>query len=124
MTLWVQDGSVLRRRRVLAVGDGAVAPGAIGDSVASVFAAFDLGRALVGAKDDAIWAWLLVPQGRPTRLVTRLRTGPISHRPVDALVSAVLLEVGDFPMMRKMLIGIWERAESSGVTVPGHGYAA
>lgn len=62
------------------MGDGAVAPGAIGDSVASVFAAFDLGRALVGAKDDAIWAWLLVPQGRPTRLVTRLRTGPISHR--------------------------------------------
>jgi hypothetical protein len=77
-----------------------------------------------GAKDDAIWAWLLVPQGRPTRLVTRLRTGPILHRPVDALVSAVLLEVGDFPMMRKMLIGIWERAESSGVTVRGHGYAA
>ena len=106
------------------MGDGAVVLGAIGDSVASVFAVFDLGRALVGAKDDAIWAWLLVPQGRPTRLVTRLRTGPISHPPVDALVNAVLLEVGDFPMMRKMLIGIWERAESSGVTVRGHGYAA
>jgi hypothetical protein len=40
---------------------------------------------------------------------------------VDALIGAVLLEMGNFPMMRKMLLGIRERAESSGATIPDRG---
>ena len=46
---------------------------------------------------------------RGTRLVTRLRArydaGPFLP------VTVLLMEIGDFPMMRRMLLGIAERAE-------------
>lgn len=58
------------------------------------------------------WAWRLVrlPGGR-TRLVTRLHTayqGP----PAARALGVFLMEFGDFPMMRRMLRGIRERAEA------------
>jgi hypothetical protein len=57
------------------------------------------------------FAWRLVP--RPdggTRLVTRLHTVYEWHRPW-VLVTVLLMEVGDYPMMRRMLRGIRDRAE-------------
>lgn len=65
--------------------------------------------ALVWAKPDSTWAWRLDPDGvGGTRLVTRLkaRYDPGPFLPVTLL----LMEVGDFPMMRRMLLGIAERA--------------
>ena len=47
-----------------------------------------------------------------TRLVTRLRIHYDWHRPGEALLSLILNEFGDFPMMRRMLLGIKARAES------------
>jgi len=67
---------------------------------------------LVWAKPDSTWSWTLtaLPGGR-TRLVTRLRQ---RYRPDPrTLVTVILAEFGDFPMMRKMLIGIRRRAERS-----------
>jgi hypothetical protein len=67
---------------------------------------------LVWAKPDSTWTWTLraLPDGR-TRLVTRLRqryrVSPTS------IVTVVLAEFGDFPMMRKMLLGIKQRAETT-----------
>lgn len=78
-----------------------------------VVASAEAPTSLVWAKADAVWAWRLVFDGRFTRLVTRLRTGPVRGRPVSSLLGAVLMECGDFPMMRKMLLGIKARAESS-----------
>ena len=75
-------------------------------------ASVDFERSLVWSKSDTVWAWKLVPHGHGTRLLVRLRTGPDWRHPVRSLCSAVLLEVGDFPMMHKMLIGIKDRAES------------
>ena len=69
-------------------------------------------RSLVWAKSDAVWAWELVPVGEGTRLVVRLRTGADWRHPLRALFGVALMELGDFPMMRKMLIGIRQRAES------------
>ncbi len=69
-------------------------------------------RFLVWAKNDSVWSWRLTPADRGTRLTVRLRTGPVRAHPVRSLIGAVLLEVGDFPMMHKMLRGIQERAES------------
>jgi hypothetical protein len=58
------------------------------------------------------WAWRLtaLPGGR-TRLVTRLHTRYEWSRPL-VLVTVLLMEVGDYPMMRRMLRGIRDRAEA------------
>jgi hypothetical protein len=58
------------------------------------------------------WAWRLVPlaDGR-TRLITRLKTAYEWRRPL-ALGTVVLMECADFPMMRRMLRGIRDRAEA------------
>ena len=67
---------------------------------------------LVWNKPDSTWAWRLTSDGRgSTRLVTRLkaRYDPGPFLPVTVL----LMEVGDFPMMRRMLRGIAERATRS-----------
>lgn len=64
---------------------------------------------LVWSKPDSSWSWQLSPlPGGRTRLVTRLKQ---RYRATpDALVTVVLAEFGDFPMMRKMLLGIKARA--------------
>jgi hypothetical protein len=67
---------------------------------------------LVWAKPDSTWSWILraMPDGR-TRLVTRLRQ---RYRVAPAtIVTVVLAEFGDYPMMRKMLLGIKQRAETA-----------
>jgi hypothetical protein len=55
------------------------------------------------------WAWRLapVPDGR-TRLISRLRFTYDWRHPIGIF----LLELGDWPMMRRMLRGIRERAEA------------
>ncbi len=65
---------------------------------------------LVWTKPDSSWAWRLDPlPGGRTRLVTRLRQ---AYRPrLGLLVTVPLAEVGDFSMMRRMLLGIRDRAE-------------
>jgi hypothetical protein len=59
------------------------------------------------------WAWRLVPlaAGGRTRLISRLYTLYEWSRPW-VLVTVLLMEVGDYPMMRRMLRGIRERAET------------
>ena len=73
---------------------------------------------LVWAKPDSTWAWTLAPLGPSrTRLVTRLRQ---RYQPTPAgLLTIILAEFGDFAMMRKMLLGIKTRAETSQVTGAG-----
>jgi hypothetical protein len=74
-------------------------------------ASFEFERTLVWAKAHGVWAWSLDPDGDGTRLVVRLRTGPDWRHAARSPIGGVLVEVGDFPMMRKMLLGIKERAE-------------
>ncbi len=58
------------------------------------------------------WAWRLVPlAGGRTRLISRLHTAYEWSRP-GVLVTVLLMEVGDYPMMRRMLRGIRKRAEA------------
>jgi hypothetical protein len=58
------------------------------------------------------WAWRLVPlpDGR-TRLISRLNTLYDWRRP-GTLVTVVLMEFGDYAMMRRMLLGVRDRAEA------------
>lgn len=58
------------------------------------------------------WAWTLTPlPADQTRLVTRLRIRVDWRHPAAAVLSTVLNEFGDYPMMRRMLLGIRVRAE-------------
>src|SRR6478752_10305193 len=64
-------------------------------------------HALLWRKADSTWVWILTAQpGGRTRLVTRLRARPDWRHPVTAITGTLLLELGDFAMMRRMLLGI------------------
>jgi hypothetical protein len=58
------------------------------------------------------WAWALdaMPDGR-TRLVTRVRSSSSWRHPMTVFW-LLMVEVADFPMMRKCLLGIKRRAEA------------
>lgn len=67
---------------------------------------------LVWEKPDATWAWELTRLApHETRLVTRIRLR-YDLRHLDGIAGLLLMEIGDFPMMRKQLIGIKTRAEA------------
>ena len=73
-----------------------------------------------GATDEEVavampgdWSWRLTPlETGSSRLVTRLKQRYAwRDAPANALLTFVLLEVADFPMMRKLLLGVRARAE-------------
>jgi hypothetical protein len=65
-----------------------------------------------GTPGDTSWAWALDPLGEgSTRLITRVRS-KVQWR-MSSVVFAVLLEVADFPMMRRMLLNLRARIEAA-----------
>ena len=66
---------------------------------------------MLWAKPDSTWVWNLEPEGTGTRLVTRVHAAHDWRHPAMAALGVVLMEFGDFPMMRRMLRGIKDRAE-------------
>lgn len=80
--------------------------------------AFLTNRWLLWTKPDSTWAWTLTPLAEgQTRLITRLKQRYPWESPAIALFTLLLLEFGDFPMMRRMLQGIKVRAEQMGSSV-------
>ena len=68
---------------------------------------------LLWTKPDSTWAWRLSPaDASGTRLITRIRAVYDWQHPLTALLGVVLLEFGDFAMLRRMLRGIKTLAES------------
>jgi hypothetical protein len=68
---------------------------------------------LLWRKPDSTWAWTLTALGDgQTRLVTRVHAVYDWRKPALALFGVVLMELGDFAMMRRMLRGIKDRAEA------------
>jgi hypothetical protein len=83
------------------------------DRTAFTVHSFEENAWLLWAKPDSTWAWRLTPAGSGgTRLVTRIRAVYDWRHPLTALLGVVLLEFGDFAMLRRMLRGIKARAES------------
>jgi hypothetical protein len=80
---------------------------------AFVVEGFQEPRWLLWRKPDSTWAWVLAaaPNGG-TRLVTRVQAAYDWSRPASAALGVLLMEFGDFAMMRRMLRGIRDRAES------------
>lgn len=75
-------------------------------------AGYEVARWLLWTKPESTWVWRLTPTGTGgTRLVTRVHATRDWRRPGMALLGVLLMEFGDFAMMRRMLRGIAERAE-------------
>jgi hypothetical protein len=63
---------------------------------------FEEHRWLLWAKPDSTWVWDLQPEGEGTRLVTRVHAARDWRHPAMAGLGVVLMEFGDFPMMRRI----------------------
>jgi hypothetical protein len=74
---------------------------------------FEVNQWLLWTKPDSTWAWQLTPAADGgTRLVTRIHAAYDWQHPLLALLGMLLMEFGDFAMLRRMLRGIKARAES------------
>jgi hypothetical protein len=75
--------------------------------------AFETNHWLLWTKPDSTWAWQLTRTATGgTRLVTRVDARYDWRHPLSGLLGLVLMEFGDFAMLRRMLRGIKARAES------------
>lgn len=94
------------------VGDWMPMASVVNETTAFKVRDFETDTWLLWGKPDSTWAWKLValPNGG-TRLITRLKQRYQWESPGMALFTLLLLEFGDFPMMRRVLRGIKERAE-------------
>lgn len=83
------------------------------DTTALKVDGFEVNRWLLWCKPDSTWVWTLtaLADGK-TRLVTRVHARYDWRKPAPAVPGVVLMELGDFAMMRRMLYGIRERAET------------
>jgi|ERR671918_842515 hypothetical protein len=74
--------------------------------------AFERNEWLLWEKPDSTWSWKLISlEGGRTRLISRLKQRYAWEAPGSAIFTLVLLEFGDFPMMRRVLLRIKARAE-------------
>jgi len=90
-----------------------MSPTAPSDVTALRVDGFEVNRWLLWRKPDSTWAWTLTDLGGgKTRLVTRVHAVYDWTKPAIALLGVVLMEFGDFAMMRRMLLGIKQRAEA------------
>ena len=76
-------------------------------------ARLDQESALVLRSDDGNWVWafVLVPDGQGTRLLSRNRIRQPGASATTRALTTYLMEPGSLVMERKMLLGIKERAE-------------
>lgn len=103
---------VLEEYRSPKVGDWIPMAKKVNETMAFKVKALSTNEWLLWEKPDSTWSWKLVPiDDSRTRLITRLKQRYAWETPVPALLTLVLLEFGDFPMMRRMLKGIKIRAE-------------
>jgi hypothetical protein len=94
------------------IGDWVPMAKQVNETTAFRVQAFELNRWLLWEKPDSTWAWKLLPlDGGCTRLILRLKARYAWERPGSAILTLILLEFGDFPMMRRVLQGIKVRAE-------------
>lgn len=74
---------------------------------------FDVGNWLLWLKPDSTWAWrLTATNDGGTRLITRIHAVYDWTHPLMALFGVLLMEFGDFAMLRRMLRNIKIRAET------------
>jgi hypothetical protein len=95
------------------IGDWVPMSSKVNETTAFKIKAFEPNRWLLWEKPHSTWAWKLVPlDGGRTRLITRVKDRYAWHAsPGNALLSLILMEFGDFAMMRKLFLNVKRRAE-------------
>jgi len=94
------------------VGDWVPMAAKVNETTAFRIKAFEEPEWLLWEKPNSTWSWKLVAlDGGRTRLVTRLKQFNDWGHSLMALLTVVLFELGDFPMMRRLLLGVKARAE-------------
>jgi hypothetical protein len=95
------------------VGDWVPMSSKVNETTAFKIEAFEPNRWMLWAKPHSTWAWKVVAlEGGRTRLVTRVKDRYAwRDSPGNALVSLILMEFGDFPMMRELFLNVKRRAE-------------
>lgn len=107
-------GRILPQYQQLKIGDWMPMAKKVNDTTAFKVKAFKINEWLLWQKPDSTWAWKLIRlDGDRTRLISRLKQRYPWEKPGSAMLTLVLLEFGDFPMMRRVLTGIKVRAEQS-----------
>src|SRR4029453_7151450 len=97
------------------IGDWRPTARKVNETTAFKVRAFEKNEWLIWEKPDSTWAWKLIPlEGGRTRVISRLKQRYVWERPASAILTLVLLEFGDFAMMRRVLKGIKARAERRG----------
>ena len=104
---------ILPQFQATRVGDWVPMSSTVNETTAFKVKAFEPNQWLLWAKPHSTWSWTLTPvDGGRTRLATRLKENyDWRSSPGLALLTLILFELGDFPMMRKLLVGIRWRAE-------------
>jgi len=104
---------ILPQFQATRVGDWVPMSSTVNETTAFKVKAFEPNQWLLWAKPHSTWSWTLTPvDGGRTRLATRLKENyDWRSSPGLALLTLILFELGDFPMMRKPLVGIRRRAE-------------
>jgi hypothetical protein len=103
---------ILEQYQPPTIGDWMPMANRVNETTAFRVQAFELNQWLLWEKPDSTWAWKLLPlHGGRTRLILRLKARYAWERPGSAILTLVLLEFGDFPMMRRVLKGIKVRAQ-------------
>jgi hypothetical protein len=95
------------------VGDWVPMWSKVNETTAFKIKAFEPNRWMLWEKPHSSWAWRLVPlEGGRTRLISRLKERyEWRASPANALLTLILFEFGDFPMMRKLFLNVKRRAE-------------
>ena len=96
-------------------------PGRTSERTAFSVHSFRVNEWLLWSKPDSTWAWSLTPTDTGgTRLVARIRAWYDWRHPLAGTAAVLLMEFGDFAMLRRMLRGIKARAESGRKVQPGN----
>jgi len=98
------------------IGDWIPMAGKVNETTAFKIKALETNQWLLWEKPGSTWAWKLIPLADgSTRLIIRLKATYAWESPAMALMTLILMEFGDFPMMRRALKGIKLRAERMSV---------
>ncbi len=104
---------IIPELQAIEVGTWIPMSGKVTDETAFRVTAFEPNSWMLWEKAASTWAWKLVPvDDESTRLIIRLKCFYRWTRPT-IISDLILMEIGDFPMMRKLMLGIKQRAEGS-----------
>lgn len=111
---------IIPELQTLRIGDYVPMSAKVDERTAFRVARFEPDRMLLWAKPDSTWVWVLEPLDESrTRVLMRLRCHHDAGSPLG-LAGILLMELGDFPMCRKLLLNLRRRAEGlAAARLPG-----